>query len=42
MRTIDECLKDIREKAWNTSQLGRSFERFVKKFPKTDQIGSPL
>jgi predicted helicase len=38
MRTIDEYLKDIREKAWNTSQLGRSFERFVKKFLKTDPV----
>jgi len=34
--TITDYLKKIRDNAWNTAQLGREFERFVKKFLKTE------
>jgi len=34
--TITDYLKKIRDNAWNTAQLGREFECFVKKFLKTE------
>lgn len=34
--TITDYLKKIRDNAWNTAQLGREFEGFVKKFLKTE------
>ena len=36
--SITDYLKKIRDNAWNTAQLGREFERFVKKFLKTDPV----
>ena len=34
--TITDYLKKIRDNAWNTAQLGREFEKFVKKFLLTE------
>ena len=36
--SITDYLKKIRDNAWNTAQLGREFERFVKRFLKTDPV----
>lgn len=34
--SITDYLKKIRDNAWNTAQLGREFEKFVKKFLLTE------
>ena len=34
--TITDYLKKIRDNVWNTAQLGREFEKFVKKFLLTE------
>ena len=34
--TITDYLKKIRDNAWDTAQLGREFEKFVKKFLLTE------
>ena len=38
--TLDEFLKDIREKAWNSADLGRRFEKFIRQFLLSKAAGA--